>query len=216
MLGILCGFAAEKKIAHKLSPLVAMSGAHEAGARAAAQRLIDAGATSLLSFGVAGGLARGLNARSVIIGTAVIDRDGKKFTCATDIVERFANAAPHAHKGNVFGSDTIIDTAAEKERLARDFGALIVDMESHILAQAATAHNLPFGVLRGVSDDADAPLPPAVLHGINPDGSENIPGVLLSLAKDMRQLPSLLHFARNTGTALNALDKVIRASQPAP
>lgn len=212
MLGILCGFAAEEKIARKLSPLVAMSGAHEKGARAAAQRLVDAGATALLSFGVAGGLARGLNAHSVIIGTAVIDREGRAYACAEALIERLAKAAPHAQTGNVFGSDVIIDTAAEKERLARDFGALIVDMESHILAQAAAAHNLPFGVLRGVSDDADAPLPPAVLHGINPDGSENIPGVLLSLARDMRQLPSLLHFARNTGTALRALDKVIRAA----
>lgn len=209
MLGILCGFTAEKKIALRLSPLVACSGAREARCRLQAEELVKQGATALLSFGVAGGLAKGLTPESVIIGTRVVDRHGKLWACDAGLIERFTLAAAAALTGPVFGSDVIIGTSAEKERIQAETQALIVDMESHILAETAARHALPFGVLRGVSDDADAPLPDAVLHGINEDGSENIPGVLKSLLKDPTQLPALLHFAKNTGIALKRLEEVI-------
>jgi hopanoid-associated phosphorylase len=209
MLGILCGFAAEKKVALKLSPLVAMSGAREERARAAAEHLVKNGARALLSFGVAGGLAKGLTAQSLIVGTSVVDAGGQSWACDTALIEKFSKAAPAALKGAVHGSNSIIGSSAEKERIHGGTRALIVDMESHIVAQTAARHGLPFAILRGVSDDADAPLPDAVLHGINEDGSENIAGVLKSLLADPSQLPSLLHFARNTNTALGCLRRAI-------
>lgn len=209
MLGILCGFAAEKKIALQLSPLVACSGAREARAREQAAWLVQQGATTLLSFGVAGGLAKGLNEESLIIGTEIISQNGQRWSCDATWIARFSAAAPTAHKAPVYGSNVIVGTGSEKERIQTQTKAIIVDMESHILAEEAARHLLPIAVLRGVSDDADAPLPDAVLHGINEDGSENIAGVLKSLAKDPTQLPSLLHFARNTGIALRQLKDVI-------
>lgn len=209
MLGILCGFAAEKKIAVKFSPLVTCSGAREERCREQAAWLVDQGATSLLSFGVSGGLHPGLDEHSVIIGTHVVDMHGKRHACDMAMVARFSNAASHALTGHVYGSNVIVGSSDEKDRIHAETQALIVDMESHILAETAAKHGLPFMVLRGVSDDAGAPLPEAVLHGINEDGSENIPGVLKSLLRDPTQLPSLLGFARNTNTALRELEKVL-------
>ncbi len=211
MLGILCGFKSEEKIAKRLSPLVRCSGAREVLAKKRASELVAEGATALLSFGVAGGLADNLTPSDIIIGSYVMDSEGRRYDCEGAMQQRFAGAAPHAKHGGVFGSTYVIDTAQAKTQWRDKTGALIVDMESHVIAEIAAEHGLPFGVLRGISDAAEAKLPPAVLCGINEDGSENIAGVLKSLAADPTQLPALLHFAGNTGTALKALARVIAA-----
>src|SRR5580692_1221626 len=59
--------------------LVAVSGIGGALAAIAARRLIDAGATSLMSFGMAGGLDPALAAGSVVLPGEVISRSGERF-----------------------------------------------------------------------------------------------------------------------------------------
>jgi len=210
MLGILCGFAAEAVIARKISPLVACSGAYEAGARKAARDLVARGATSLLSFGVAGGLVAGITPEDIVVGRAVKGAEGKSWPCTPSLVAALLRAAPQARQAEVYGSTVLLAKPADKKKLYAETNCLIVDMESQIVAEVASALNLPFGVLRGVSDGVEETFPTAALKGINPDGSTNNAAVLFSLLKNPLQLPALRRLFKHTGTALGKLDAVAK------
>src|SRR6266700_4272235 len=63
--------------------LVAVSGMGRAAAVRAAGALVDAGATALVSWGLAGGLDPGLQAGTICLPSVVVSRDGAAF--ATDL-----------------------------------------------------------------------------------------------------------------------------------
>ena len=72
--------------------LVAVSGMGAAAAEAAAAKLIEAGASALMSFGLAGGLDPALPAGSMIFPSEVISRDGSGVPTASDWRERLSAA----------------------------------------------------------------------------------------------------------------------------
>ncbi|MGK9230063.1 hypothetical protein KXS07_00110 [Inquilinus limosus] len=204
MLGILTGLAREAEIARRISPLVACSASDPARAAALARDLVGRGATALLSFGIAGGLAPDLPTGRLVIGTAV--RTGSvAYPCDEDLAARLGAVLPDALRGDVWGGDIIVDTAAAKARLHRDSGAVIVDLESAAVAIAAAKAGLPFGVLRAVADPAGHGLPPAALVGLDAEGRPAIGPVLRALARSPGQLPALVRLGRQSGAAMKAL-----------
>jgi adenosylhomocysteine nucleosidase len=204
MLGILTGLAKEAQIARLISPLVACSASDPVRAAWLARDLAGQGATALLSFGIAGGLAPGLSSGSVVVGT-VIRTPTAAWACDTGLAARLRAALPEAQPGEVWGGDEIVDSPAAKARLHQDSGAAIVDLESAAVMQAAVQANLPFGVLRTVADPAGDSLPPAALVGLDAKGRPAIGPVLLALARRPGQLPALIRTARQSGAAMAAL-----------
>lgn len=211
MLGILCGFEAEAAVARKLTPLVACSGAFEEGARKAARNLIAKGASALVSFGVAGGLSPTLTPDDLVLADVIKASNGRLWHCSPELVARFAKAAPTAKSGAVYGSAVLVPKPADKKKIYAETGCLIVDMESQVVAEVASALSLPFAVLRGVSDGVEDTFPNAALVGINPDGSTNKRAVLISLLKNPFQIPALNRLFKHTGIALGKLDAVVAA-----
>ncbi|MGK9168758.1 nucleoside phosphorylase [Inquilinus limosus] len=204
MLGILTGLAKEAEIAQRISPLVACSASDPVRAVALARDLIGQGATALLSFGIAGGLAPDLPTGRLVIGTTV--RTGAAtYACDPDLAARLAAVLPGAVRGDVWGGDAIVDTAAAKVQLYSDSGAVIVDLESAAVAAAAMEAGLPFGVLRAVADPAAHGLPPAALVGLNAEGRPAIGPVLRALARSPGQLPALIRLGRQSSAAMRAL-----------
>ncbi|GAA0323232.1 hypothetical protein GCM10009087_36920 [Sphingomonas oligophenolica] len=124
------------------------------------------------------------------------------------LIERLATQIPSAQVGTITGSDTIVATAAQKQALHAKTGALAVDMESHIAARVAARHNLPFAIIRVISDSADEALPPAALAGMKPDGSMALGAVLASLARNPAQLPALIRTGIHAGRAFAELRRV--------
>ena len=112
---------------------------------------------------------------------------------------------PHAHQGQIFGSDVIIENAETKSGLYDTTGALAVDMESQVAARFAAKRNLPLAALRVISDDASHVLPPAALVAMKPDGGIALGRVLWSLLKKPAQIPALVHTARNSNKAFAEL-----------
>ncbi len=81
--------------------LVAVSGMGRAAAVDAAGALVDAGATALVSWGLAGGLDPGLRAGTICLPSMVVSRDGATF--ATDLhwrENRRERHAAHQRRGN--------------------------------------------------------------------------------------------------------------------
>ena len=121
------------------------------------------------------------------------------------LVEWLAQQLPAAHCGSIVGADSIIASVAGKMELHADTGAIAVDMESHIAARVAARHNLPFAIVRTISDSANRALPPAALVGMKPDGGVALGAILASLARNPAQLPALIRTGRDAGAAFKAL-----------
>ena len=117
---------------------------------------------------------------------------------------------PRWERGEVIGANLPVTTAAAKAELRIATGAAAVDMESHIAARVAARHDLPFAVIRVISDTAHHDLPPAACVPLKPDGGVDMPRVLAALARRPLQLPALLGLARDTEIALKVLADLLR------
>jgi adenosylhomocysteine nucleosidase len=207
MLGILCGLDAEAKIARHIAGADIVCGAAvPQKSRALARELVKRGATQLMSFGVAGALDAALPVGALIVGTKVISPSGA-WDCETAWGDRLAERLPMAIRGGVWGSETLVPTAAEKIGLYQKTGCVIVDMESQCAAEVAMEANLPLAVVRVVCDEANHNVPSLVMEAINPDGSTNYLSVVASLLKDPSQTLDLLKVGRSMAKALRVLNK---------
>ena len=166
------------------------------------------GACGILSFGIAGGLAPGFRPGTCVIASAIVDmRQNGTRTWPADAAwnARLHRLLPDAKGGILAGIDKPAATALEKAALGHICAAVAVDMESHLAAKLALAVGLPFAALRVVADTAGTDLPPAALVGMRPDGGSDMAAVLLSLARQPRQLPALIRLALDVRKALARL-----------
>jgi adenosylhomocysteine nucleosidase len=69
------------------------------------------------------------------------------------------NAKPAGHVGRFVSTDHIIGSASEKRRFSQSTGAIGLDMESAALAAEARRAQVPFVIVRTVSDLLDEDLP---------------------------------------------------------
>lgn len=65
------------------------------------------------------------------------------------------NSGERIHRGTVASGDTFIGNAQQKEEIARDFGAICGEMEGGAVGHVCSANNIPFAVLRSISDGGD-------------------------------------------------------------
>ena len=208
MLGILCGLESEAKIARQISgALVACAAARPHKARELTRELVAKGATRLMSFGIAGALDSSVGLGDVVIGTRVVSPKGK-WMCDDAWGWELAGKIPHAKPGGVYGSETLIPTAAEKDALYRTTACAIVDMESQCAAEIAAEAKIPFIVVRTVCDSAAMNLPPLVTAAVAEDGSVDVLRALGSLARHFAQVGDLFHLMLGTHKALAALHRV--------
>jgi adenosylhomocysteine nucleosidase len=216
-LGILAGLQSEARClsaggGHAWT--VALSGTRLDGARRAARQLVEAGATHLLSFGLAGGLDPSLAPGTLLLPERLLTPDGRAIP---------VEAAWHARATALLadlrpvtaamaGTDEAVATAAAKAALFARTRATAVDMESHVLA--ATAPALPLLIVRVVADAAGDALPPAALVGVRPDGSTDLGAVLGSVLRRPGQIPALMRLGRAAATAEARLREVARLGAP--
>jgi hopanoid-associated phosphorylase len=159
----------------------------------------------LLSFGVCGALSPDLKPGDLVVGWTVIGETGRRWVTDTGWSDQLSRALPKARVADVAAGDAMVGSVEAKRALFARTGAAVVDMESHIVGRIAEGRDLPFAVVRAVSDAADHALPPAALAGLKPDGEPDIGAVLRSLAARPAQLPALLRTARGAGAAFKAL-----------
>jgi adenosylhomocysteine nucleosidase len=203
-LGIVVGLAAEAHLARRLGE-VAIGGGGPAGAAAAAERLVERGATALLSFGLAGGLDPNLHPGDVIVPVAVLDAGRRYFTD-----EDLCRALGGTTVSLLLAGDAVVADAREKRLLSARTGASAIDLESGAVARVAERHRLPFAVLRAVCDPAQRSLPPAALAALNGRGAIRPLGVLGSIVTRPWQIPALLRLALDAALARRALVRSAR------
>lgn len=167
----------------------------------------------VVSFGLCGGLDPALRSGDVVVGTGVV-ADGVAMAsderAAHDLAGRLAAAGEQVSLGAVAGVTAPVIAGAAKARLRGATQAVAVDMESSIAARFAAERNLPFAILRVVSDAAARDLPSVVLKAARPDGSTNVAAVLADIAGSPGQFPGLIAAARDSAAAFAALGRCRR------
>src|SRR2546422_286712 len=83
----------------------------------------------------------------------------------------------------LFGGGEPLAFASEKQELHEKTGALIVDMESHVVARAAAQHGVPVAAIRVVVDPVTRTIPRSALAGTRPDGTIDPVAVVRSLIR---------------------------------
>jgi adenosylhomocysteine nucleosidase len=194
--------ALEARIA--LGPGVAVICSQGSRLAAALDAAVKRGASGIISFGVAGGLASDLKAGDWIAAVR-IRTSQEVFATDQAWTRSLLEKLPNAVHADIIGVDAAVADPPEKQTLHAKTGAAAVDMESHIAARVAAAHRIPFAACRVVIDAADRPLPPAALIGLRPDGTADVPAVFRSVLRQPGQLPALVRTALDARIARAAL-----------
>ncbi len=191
--------------------LLAVSGMGGDLAAPAARRLVQAGVSSLLSFGLAGGLDPALRAGRVVLPSEVISRDGIRMQTSPEWRRHLSRAIAELEpvSGTLLSSVGPVATVEDKALLFLETGAAAVDLESLAIAQVAAAHDLPFMAVRVIVDSADDALPRAVAAA-GRSGQLSILRLIGGLAAAPQDLLGLIRLSRRYRAATRSLAAVAR------
>jgi adenosylhomocysteine nucleosidase len=177
---------------------------------ASLEEAIGRGAAGIISFGVAGGLARHLVPGDLVVASGVWTTEA--YLPVDEMwVRRLLAALPGAVHADIAGSDALLVHPGQKRGLHACSGAVVADMESQIAARIAAEHRIPFAACRVVIDPVDERLPPAAEVGLREDGKADVMAVLASLARQPGQLPALVRIAYHAAIAGAALRECRRS-----
>ena len=198
--------------------LLVVSGIGCAAAALGARALIEAGATSLASWGMAGGLDPALTSGTIFLPSEVISLDGTALPTARDWRERVgATIAVHrpVTGGKLLTSPQAIGSVADKAMAFSRTGAAAVDMESLAVAEVARSHGMPFIAVRVIVDSAADVLPRAVMTA-SVGGYLRIWRLLGALALSPGDLAPLIRLARGYRAASRSFDIIAHAALLGP
>ncbi|MDH7639787.1 phosphorylase family protein [Sphingomonas oryzagri] len=228
MILIATGMKSEAKALARDGVIVATAGTDHERLEAELEAGVAAGATAILSMGLAGALAPRLKAGDWVVGTlsptgmarrewsigagSARPKDAKpephpiaQKDASRGWITRIAGVLPGAVVGRIHADGTMVVTPAQKEQYHFSERALACDMESHIAAKVARRHNLPFAVARVISDEADRAIPLAAQVAMAPDGGIRLGAVLFALLKRPWQVFALIALGLSTASAMRTL-----------
>ncbi len=157
---------------------VVRSGVGKVNAGICTQILIDLfQADAIINTGIAGSLKNEINIGDIVLSTDALqhDVDASGFGYAPGVIpqmkesvfqgdkhlielaEKCQKVCPKIHffKGRVISGDQFISDKKKKEQLAKDFQGFCTEMEGAAIAQAAYLNQVPFLIVRAISDKAD-------------------------------------------------------------
>lgn len=199
-IGIVVGMAAEAKLVWRTGCAVGIGGGSPLGARRMARTLVDDGVTSLISFGLAGGLDPALPPATLILPETV-SSNGRSYRCDPELRALLEGDSIPA----LMAAEAAVSAAAEKQRLWRETGAGAVDLESGAVAEVAAEAGIPFAVMRAICDPATRDLPRSAVEGLDSSGRIAFARIARILALNPREIVGLAALARDAARARRSL-----------
>lgn len=187
--------------------LLVVSGIGLMAAASAAASLLQAGASALMSFGLAGGLDPAVSAGRIFLPEQIVSGPKPVLATSCEWRERVASALQSQQPlvtGKLLSSSRAVATVEDKARAFRESGATAVDMESMAVAQIAAIRDLPFLAVRVIVDTAADVLPNAVLAA-SQAGEPRIWSLIGRLVLAPADLVAVIRLARRYGVANRAL-----------
>jgi len=202
--------------------LLCVSGIGPAAAHAASEALLAAGATALVSWGVAAGLAGTASPGTLVLADRVVDLSSPlnpaELWSAAEWTDRIAAHLPtsiHVLRGPISATDRVLSTHADKLAAgSRGGGAVAADMESAAVARVANRAGIPWIAIRAVSDTADTGLPLALAGAIDTTGRVRLTRLAAGLARRPAELLQLPALATGFAAAIRTLRAVSAAIGP--
>ena len=194
-----------------------LGGMGQEAAREAALGLLDAGATALAVFGVAGALAPGMHCGTLFCPSLVIDERGHAVPTTPSwriaLNQRLLAAnLPLVAEGSLLSLSSPLLLASDKTSMRARHHAMAIDMESAAVAAVASERQLPFTVLRAIFDEYDDNLPGELQAGVDAWGRLLPLHMLAALLRHPRRLGELPGWAARMGKATRALREAVRAA----
>lgn len=163
---------------HEYPVVIVKAGVGKVNAAACTQMLIDVfNAGMIINTGAAGSLNAALDIGDIVLSTELIQHDvdvldlgyepgmipdtGKVFTADAKMRELAASCCKEAipdvnvREGLILTGDQFISSGAVKDRLINTFHGLCAEMEGGAVAQVASLNQIPFLIIRAISDKAD-------------------------------------------------------------
>ena len=200
MLAFVVGLKAEARLLRPISRRVFVGGGTARGATQAARRALASGATSLVSFGLAGGLSPDIEAGAIIIPGAVLFH-GRHLAADPELSAALGGITARA----LLAGEAVVASVAGKAERWYGTQAEAVDLESGAVAEAARQANVPFAALRAVCDPATRALPAAAVGALTSTGGIGLLRLAFSVVTRPGQIGDLLALSRDARAARRAL-----------
>jgi len=192
------------------STAIWLCGMGEEAARSAATGLQVGGATTLISFGIAGALDPILRPGDLVLPESIYT--GHSLPVSLALRDRVQQRLPSYLRvigGKLATSQKVLTSLVEKRELAESTGACAVDLESGAVAEVAANAGIPFLAIRAIADPMEFSPPSALLNAVHPDGSTNLARILSLLLQRSVTLSTLLRLATGLRTARTTLSTVV-------
>ncbi len=175
--------------------------------------------TGVLSTGFCGGLVSGLMPGDVVIGSSVVR---KSTTSGSELEQLFLRNESHMMqrtlkrhgiRSQVGGFVTVprpIFSKTEKNRLARETGAMVAEMETFRLGEVFLIRRIPFVAMRAVADGLEDPLPEMDLSRGKIGWPETL-GVLRNVILRKGSISNLARIYKNGRRAQSSLARTVEA-----
>jgi adenosylhomocysteine nucleosidase len=202
-----------KKIIMIDETMVIVSGIGAENAATAAQQLINAGATALVSWGTAGGLSGDLQSGDILIPDLVqlCNAENKQYqtdhTWRQQLVKQISPDLK-SHDGLLLQTNEVISSTEQKSQLHDKTAAIAVDMESGIIAKIADQNKLPFLIIRSVVDASDETIPLSAINSIDEFGRTKPAALTSSLIKNPGDISGLIKLGKHFQQARKSLKQV--------
>lgn len=165
-------------ILHGVECVVARCGIGKVNAAMCAQTMIlRYSPSAIINTGVAGGIGRGISIGHIVVAKNVVQHDmdttavgdPKGFLsgpdlvaipCSERLIKEILRAAedsdgPACHIGTIATGDQFIHEQGALEKIRETFGASACEMEGGSIGQVCYLNQVPFAVIRAISDNAD-------------------------------------------------------------
>lgn len=186
----------------------------------AAEILLNAGCTALLSFGVAGGLAPLHGSGTILLPRSILRLPATDSSPGLDVDLAWHGSLSSRLKrdlslkvstGPLVSVAQVLSTAADKKVLHDLLGAAGVDMESYAVAQVAAQHAVPFVALRMIMDAVGQSISPQLSAAMTPDGDVNTIAGFKALLRAPWLVGEARRLQQQSASVHKQLDKLLRS-----
>jgi len=150
--------------------------------------------------GFSGALSPALRVGDVLLASEVVEPDDDELHWRTSVPAELGDLPV----GRLVTVKQLVATPAEKQALAKQTHAVMVDMESAVIAEACQEWHVPCAVVRVISDTAATALSPRLVKLLS-SGRASPWRVLATVARSPRSIMELWRLARDTRVAARAL-----------